>query len=425
MAESADRAPEDPMEIEPKRGESPRSSSATQDAKEFKQRPFETAPIHKLTVQLLKTYKHINEVYYSKKRGAVDQNPHDDANGDFIVKPGIVFQGRYKIEKLLGKGSFGQVVRAFDSKENVAVAMKIVKNRIEFHHQAKTEIEILNQLKAAKYFELSNICELKDHFIEFSHQCLVFELYAFNLYELLKTSRFRGVSLHLTKKFTRQILRTLYFLSMDHTGIIHCDLKPENIMLKHARKSALKVIDFGSACKKDDRAFTYIQSRFYRSPEILLGLDYSPAIDIWSLACIIVELHTGEPLFGGRDEIDQMFRICEVLGTPPKSMLERSKKVKRFFVEEADGTYTPRCSQKHHRVFRQRSLEDILGAKTHGPNGRRKGEEGHNEEDYMALIDLLKKMLTFEPAERINPEQALLHPSLVTDAQPQQAQNSS
>lgn len=76
--------------------------------------------------------------------------------------------------------------------------------------------------------------------------------------------------------------------------IVHCDLKPENILLRSANKSAIKVIDFGSSCFEHERIYTYIQSRFYRSPEVILGIPYDMAIDMWSFGCILAELYTGK-----------------------------------------------------------------------------------------------------------------------------------
>jgi dual specificity tyrosine-phosphorylation-regulated kinase 1 len=98
-------------------------------------------------------------------------------------------------------------------------------------------------------------------------------------------------------------------MALSEVSIIHCDMKPENILLRHPRRSAIKVIDFGSSCRTNEKLYTYIQSRFYRSPEVLLGCEFSCPIDMWSLGCILVELHTGEPLFDGRDEYDQMCKV--------------------------------------------------------------------------------------------------------------------
>ncbi len=87
-------------------------------------------------------------------------------------------------------------------------------------------------------------------------------------------------------------------------------------MLKSPDKSGIKVIDFGSSCFQDERIYTYIQSRFYRAPEIILGIPYTPAIDMWSFGCILVELFTGYPIFPGENEQEQLSLIMEVRGLP-------------------------------------------------------------------------------------------------------------
>ena len=106
--------------------------------------------------------------------------------------------------------------------------------------------------------------------------------------------------------------------------------------------------------------YKYIQSRFYRAPEILLELDYSFPIDMWSLGCILVEMHTGEPIFAGRSEADQMSKIHEVFGLPPREMIENSTKAKKFFNVtrlKTENVYTLRKS----RNFAVRDLDHILG----------------------------------------------------------------
>jgi dual specificity tyrosine-phosphorylation-regulated kinase 2/3/4 len=105
---------------------------------------------------------------------------------------------------------------------------------------------------------------------------------------------------------------------------VHCDLKPENILLRNKNKSGIKVIDFGSSCFENEKIYTYIQSRFYRAPEIILGLSYSMAIDMWSLGCIICELYTGYPIFPGENEAEQIACMMEVKGPPPADMIEVS-----------------------------------------------------------------------------------------------------
>ena len=137
-------------------------------------------------------------------------------------------------------------------------------------------------------------------------------------------NRFRGVSLSPIRKLSIQLLLALQLLAQPDVNIIHCDLKPENILLCHPRRSAIKLIDFGSSCYANAPTYTYIQSRFYRSPEVLLGIPYTAKIDIWSLGCVVVEMHTGEPLFGGLNQADQVCRIIDILGLPPIEMLRRS-----------------------------------------------------------------------------------------------------
>ena len=105
----------------------------------------------------------------------------------------------------------------------------------------------------------------------------------------------------------------------------------ENILLRPQGQSSVKVIDFGSSCYEHQRVYTYIQSRFYRSPEVILGLPYSMAIDMWSLGCILTELYTGYPLFPGENEVEQLACIMEIFGLPDYSLLVDAQRKKLFF----------------------------------------------------------------------------------------------
>lgn len=105
----------------------------------------------------------------------------------------------------------------------------------------------------------------------------------------------------------------------------------ENVLLKQRGSSSIKVIDFGSSCYSHQRVYTYIQSRFYRSPEVILGLPYGTPIDMWSLGCILAELYTGYPLFPGEDEIEQLACIMEVLGLPPEHIISHATRRRLFF----------------------------------------------------------------------------------------------
>jgi len=123
--------------------------------------------------------------------------------------------------------------------------------------------------------------------------------------------------------------QVLYLLK--EMGICHCDLKPENILLQNLHSPAIKLIDFGSACEEQHTQHTYIQSRFYRSPEVLLGMAYGTPIDMWSLGTIVAELFLGLPIFPGESEYNQLARIVATCGMPPDEMIEAAPLGMRFF----------------------------------------------------------------------------------------------
>mmetsp|Transcript_17457 Transcript_17457/g.34752 ORF Transcript_17457/g.34752 Transcript_17457/m.34752 type:complete len:510 (+) Transcript_17457:1034-2563(+) len=411
-------------------------------------RPPTERPLIKLSVSLIGTYKHINRVYYEERNArhaaraaqratnvqqqGVHNNGYDDEHYDYIIRIEEVFNDRYIIKEKIGKGSFGQVVRAVDKQTNRDVAIKIIKSKKPFMQQAKTEIDLLVNLCQNDSSDQNNIVRLISHFVFRNHQCLVFEMLSLNLYELLKNTQFRGVSLNLIRKFAKQILKALQFLAQPDVDIIHCDLKPENILLRHPKRSAVKVIDFGSSCKSNKRMYSYIQSRFYRSPEVMLGLPYTVSIDMWSLGCILVEMHTGEPLFSGSDQFDQIQKLVEVLGMVPSEMIDRSPENHRsqFFIRsgksqepwalkqrpvEGEAPDAPRRSSPGQLSKSEvaRSLSEIVGADIGGPRSSRRDEPGHSPADYNLFVDLIQSMLDYDPNTRIKSEEALRHPFIL------------
>ncbi|OUC43554.1 kinase domain protein [Trichinella nativa] len=363
-------------------------------------------------------------MYYAKKKRRVAQRKaedelakrgrdlnndgYDDENHDYIIRRGDRLLGRYVIENLIGKGSFGQVVKAMDTVENCHVAIKVIKNKRPFLNQAQIEVQLLRMMNKLDENSKYYIVKLKTDFMWKSHLCLVFELLSYNLYDLLRNTNFRGVSLNLTRKFAQQLCTALLFLSTPELSIIHCDLKPENILLCNPKRSAIKIIDFGSSCQMGQR---YIQSRFYRSPEVLLGIAYDMAIDMWSLGCILVEMHTGEPLFSGTNEFDQVMKIVEVLGLPPKEILDAAPRTAKYFEKNPDGSYRCKTARdgRRYEAPGERKLSTILGVYQNGPGGRRVGEPGHSEVDYLKFQDLVLRMLDYDSKTRVTPYYALQH----------------
>ncbi|SSD60994.1 uncharacterized protein SCODWIG_02755 [Saccharomycodes ludwigii] len=244
---------------------------------------------------------------------------------------------KYLVLDILGQGTFGQVVKCQNLLTKEIVAIKIIRSRPEYLNPSFMECKILEILHNKCRGSTNNFLQMKDSFMDKGHLCLVFELLGNNLYELLKQNKYHGLSLQLITIFTKQILESLVILK--DNKIIHCDLKPENILLISSDKPDLKIIDFGSACEETQTVYTYIQSRFYRAPEVLLGLPYSTGIDMWSVGCIVAELYLGIPIFPGCSELNQITRIVEARGYPPKWMLDRGKNTLKFF--KINPNYVP------------------------------------------------------------------------------------
>lgn len=218
--------------------------------------------------------------------------------------------------------------------------------------------------------------------------CISTDLLGMNLYEFIKAHDFRGFSLKLIRRFTKQLLNSLILLH--NHKVIHCDLKPENILLAHPVHSEIKVIDFGSSCFENEKVYTYIQSRFYRSPEVILGMSYGMPIDMWSVGCILAELYTGYPIFPGENEQEQLACIMEVFGPPEKHLIEKSSRKKLFF----DSMGKPRLTVSSKGRRRRPSSKDLRQAL---------------KCDDEAFLDFIARCLRWDPARRLNPQDACKH----------------
>ena len=231
---------------------------------------------------------------------------------------------RYEILEFIGKGSFGQVLRCFDHKEGQIIALKILKCETDLYQQGLVEANILRYMKENDPEGKSHTVKILNSFFFRMHIMITTEFLSFNLYRFLEINNFRGISMGLIRHFASQLVDALCFLSKHQ--IIHCDLKPENILLEQLNKSSIKVIDFGSSCFSNEKIYTYIQSRFYRAPEVMLGIPYTTQIDMWSLGCILAELYVGYAIFPGESDSEQMSLIMEINGVPPMEMIKYAPK---------------------------------------------------------------------------------------------------
>lgn len=220
------------------------------------------------------------------------------------------------------------------------------------------------------------------------HLCISTELLGMNLYEFIKAHEFKGFSLRLIRRFCKQMLGSLVMLKSKR--VIHCDLKPENILLAHPLHSEIKVIDFGSSCFENEKVYTYIQSRFYRSPEVILGMSYGLPIDMWSLGCILAELLTGYPIFPGENEQEQLACIMEIFGPPEKHLIEKSSRKKLFFDSMGKPRVTVSTKGRRRRPS-SKTLQQALKC------------------DDEAFLDFIARCLRWDPDRRMKPDEAMLH----------------
>ncbi|KAJ1560159.1 dual specificity protein kinase yak1, partial [Cladochytrium tenue] len=337
-------------------------------------------------------------------------NGYDNEDSDYILYVNDVL------------GTFGQVVKCMNMKTKDLVAVKVIKNKPAYYNQSLVEVTILDLLNRQWDREdKHHIVVMKDTFLFRNHLCIVFEMLSINLYELIKQNQFRGLSTNLVRVFVQQILDCLIVLNK--AKIIHCDLKPENVLLKGLDSPDLKVIDFGSACHENQTVYTYIQSRFYRSPEVLVGLPYTSSIDMWSLGCIAAELFLGLPLFPGASEYNQVARIVEILGVPHSYMCDKGKTARTFFVKDGEGRSswrmktmeeysreTGNIEQPSKRYFKGTTLNEIINSYPINRKGLPQKEIDREMMNRLAFVDFLNGVLNLNPLERWSPQQAKMHP---------------
>ncbi|XP_046725306.1 homeodomain-interacting protein kinase 1 isoform X3 [Silurus meridionalis] len=352
---------------------------------------------------------------------AKSSNSHSE--GDYqLVQHEILcsVSNSYEVLEFLGRGTFGQVAKCWKRGTNEIVAIKILKNHPSYARQGQIEVSILSRLSTENADEF-NFVRSYECFQHKNHTCLVFEMLEQNLYDFLKHSKFSPLMLKCIRPVLQQVATAL--MKLKSLGLIHADLKPENIMLVDPIRQPyrVKVIDFGSASHVSKAVCsTYLQSRYYRAPEIILGLPFCEAIDMWSLGCVIAELFLGWPLYPGASEYDQIRYISQTQGLPAEYLLSAGTKTSRFFHRGPDSSYPlwrlkmPAeheselgIKSKEARKYIFNCLDDMMQVNMTNLEGTDILAE---KADRREFIDLLKKMLALDADKRITPMKTLNHP---------------
>lgn len=343
----------------------------------------------------------------------------DDHEGYYKIILGELLDGRYAVQANLGKGMFSNVLRASDINSNELVAIKIIRNNETMIKAGTKEMEILQTLADADPDDKKHVIRLIRSFTHKGHLCMVFEHLSINLREVLKKfGRDVGINLKAVRSYAQQMFLGLSLLRK--CNILHADLKPDNVLVNESR-SMLKICDLGSAADASENDITpYLVSRFYRAPEIILGVPYDFAIDMWSIGCTLFELYTGKILFTGRTNNQMLRSIMECRGKFSLKMLKKAEFGAVHFDEvdlnfrslERDRITGKDVTKLINFTKPTRDLKTRLLAAGSG----RKGMPEAELKEVNLFADLLDRCLALNPERRITPAEALKHPFIMRSA---------
>lgn len=326
-------------------------------------------------------YQHNNTAQRSEAQYSPEPCEMADANGQ---RP--LLARRYALDQVIGEGAYGVVASAMDVQTNQRVAVKRIRRVLDTYPMATRILRELKFLRLLKGHE--NVIEVKDILVpcdrdKFNDTFVVFELMPCDLYRVIHSQA--ALSGSQVRFLMFQLLRGVRYLHK--CGVIHRDLKPSNVLVDGDCR--LKIIDFGLARAafraendSDHVLWTnYVATRWYRAPELIMPLatNYGHPIDMWSVGCIFAEMLLREPLFPGADSSDQLRRIVDFTGKPSFSSIQ---KLKSAHAQHFVGAMPPKPPADLKALF---------------PVGT---------ED--AVINLISKMLKFDPDERINAHDALM-----------------
>uniref|UniRef100_A0A0D3FN41 non-specific serine/threonine protein kinase n=1 Tax=Oryza barthii TaxID=65489 RepID=A0A0D3FN41_9ORYZ len=343
-----------------------------------------------------------NENSMLAKKNTLHDN-WEDEEGYYIYHFGEVLQGRYEITARRGKGVFSTVVHAKDLKTQKdgcrEVAIKIICNNIE--KSGKREISILEKLGTADREDKQHCVRIISSFMHQNHLCLVLESLHMNLREVIKKfGHGTGLKLTAVRVYAKHIFIALKHLR--HCGVLHCDIKPDNILV-NKDNNLLKLCDFGSAMSAGNNEITpYLVSRFYRAPEIILGLPYDHPLDMWSAGCCLSELYTGKILFDGSTNNDMLRLHMELKGPFPKKMLRKGAFTMQHFDQNLNF-----LARKKDPITKTVVNRLLLNIKPKGVGSAISSCPGDDPKMISSFKDLLEKIFVLDPKKRITQNRPL------------------
>ncbi|KAG2429206.1 hypothetical protein HXX76_010976 [Chlamydomonas incerta] len=348
---------------------------------------------------------------------------YDDAEGYYNFQIGEVLDGRYEVTEFKGKGVFSNVMRARDlgagrgaggtSGGGVAeVAIKVIRANETMYKAALTEQAILRKLSSTDPDNRKHCIRMLRSFEFRKHMCLVFEPMDMNLRDLTKKyGRNKGLNVTAVGMYTAQLLVALRHLRKNN--VLHADIKPDNILV-NARRTKVKICDFGSAMLAGENEVTpYLVSRFYRAPEVILGMKYEYPMDMWSVGCVVYELFTGNILFPGRTNNEMVKLMMDVKGPFTKKMLRRCAFAdKHFDLNEPNAPfiYMEEDTLTKKPVRRMINVQNAKQPFSQLLAPAMRSAKAEDRPQIQLLVDLLEKMMMLEPEKRIDTDAAMRHP---------------
>ncbi|XP_013137703.1 PREDICTED: probable myosin light chain kinase DDB_G0279831 isoform X2 [Papilio polytes] len=397
QAKAADRGPRAGQQAAAKAGET--AAADPQPSCSFVPPP----PPHNIQ---LKPDKQQKEVESSRARSSVK----DDKDGHLVYWPGYVMGARYKIIDTLGEGTFGKVVEVKDLEMEHRMALKIIKNVEKYREAAKLEINVLEKLAEVDP-DCKHLCvKMLDWFEYHGHMCIAFEMLGQSVFDFLKDNNYQPYPLEQVRHISYQLIYSVLFLH--ENKLTHTDLKPENILfvdsdyevvnvynsskktheLLRVKRSDVRLIDFGSATFDHEHHSTIVSTRHYRAPEVILELGWSQPCDVWSIGCIMFELHLGITLFQTHDNREHLAMMERILGPIPYRMARKTR-TKYFYHGKLDWDEKSSAG----RYVRENCKPLLRYMQS-------------NNEEHRQLFELIARMLEYEPAQRISLRDALAHP---------------